>query len=119
MSTGLLAFRSMMRDLPDVEAVLMDPDGSPVPEDKDAQFFICCALVQRMENSNFGACMRYLGRMSQIMRVFTFKSAFQTENLRKRDGLLPQDWVPLGSSPDFIAWAQTEEGKLVSSVGGS
>jgi hypothetical protein len=117
MATGLLAFRALMRQLPDIDAVLMDPEGSAVPEPIDAQYFVACALAQRISAGNFGRAAVYLRKLSQVLRVFAIKSAFQAENTRKRDGLLPANWSPLGASQDFLSWAWSPEGRAVEGLG--
>lgn len=110
------AFKQMANELPDIDGVLMDPDNAPVPSNPSAKYLVSTAVSSRMNGSNFGACLRYLGRMDAIFRAFSIRDAFRAQNIRKRDGKLPKDWKPIDHSRDFVAWSVTDDGKEVMSA---
>jgi hypothetical protein len=112
-----LAFRQIINELPDLDGVLLDPDGAPVPENPSARFLICCGLSARMNGRNFGQCLRYLARLPQMMRAFSIRDAARAENLRRRDGTLPEGYAAFHSSEDFAAWSVSQDGKDVIMAG--
>lgn len=112
-ATQYLAFRSLINELPDVDAVILDPLGAPVPENPSARFLVSMALASKMTAGNFGNCVQYLGRLPQMFRAYSIRDAFRAEASRRRDGALPQGWKPLAGSRDFTAWATSSDGKDV------
>lgn len=112
-ATQYLAFRGLINELPDVDACLLDPEGSPVPKKPDALFLIAMALAAKMTAGNFGACVKYLNRCPAMNRAFAIRDAFRAEQARKRDNKLPKGWTSLASSRDFTAWACSDDGKNV------
>ena len=112
-STQYLAFRGLINELPDIDAVLMDPDQAPVPDNPSARFLVSMALAARMTSGNFGACVKYLKRLPGMFRAFSIRDAFRAEAQKRRDKNLPKDWQPLSSSRDFTAWAVSDDGKDV------
>lgn len=115
-ATQYLAFRSLVNELPDIDGVLMDPDGSPVPENPSAKFLVSMALASRMTAGNFGACVKYLGRLPAMFRAFSIRDAFKAEKSRRDNKQLPPDWKALASSRDFAAWSCSQDGKDVMSA---
>lgn len=114
--TQAMAFRRLVGDLPDIDAVLMDPDSAPVPKEPSARFLISMALATRMEASNFGQCVKYLNRLDAMFRAYSIRDAFRGENERRKAQTLPKNWKALSSSRDFTAWACSEDGKAVMSA---
>lgn len=117
-ATEYLAFRGLIGDLPDIDQVLLDPDGAPVPDNPSAKFLISSALSARMTAGNFGACVKYLKRLPGMFRAYSIRDAFKAEKQRQRDKTLPKDWKPLAGSRDFTAWVVSEDGKEVMSAAG-
>lgn len=58
-----MGFLKIYRELPDPDAVLLDPGGSPVPEDPATQYAICGALSRKSSSSNFGRVVEYGNRL--------------------------------------------------------
>jgi hypothetical protein len=58
-----LGFLKIYRELPDPDAVLVDPAGSPVPADPAALYAICGALSRKSSVNNFGRVVQYGGRL--------------------------------------------------------
>lgn len=115
-ATQYLAFRELINELPDVDAVLLDPSNASVPDNPSARFLVSMALAAKMTAGNFGQCVKYLNRLSGMFRAFCIRDAFRAEANRKRDGTLPKNWKPLSGSRDFTAWAVSADGKEVMSA---
>ncbi len=115
-ATQYLAFRELINDLPDIDALLLDPEAAPVPDNPSARFLVSCAVASRMKAGNFGACVKYLGKLPAMFRAFSIRDAFRAEGARKKDKTLPKDYVPLSSSRDFVSWTVSEDGKNVMSA---
>ena len=58
-----MGFMKIYRDLPDPDAILIDPKGSPVPDDPATQYAICGALSRKASVSNFGRVLEYGQRL--------------------------------------------------------
>lgn len=112
-ATQYVAFRELIGELPDIDSVLMDPGGAPVPENPSAKFLVSMAVAARINASNFGACVKYLNRLPAMNRAFSIRDAFRAEASRRKDGTLPKDWKLLSGSRDFTAWAVSDDGKNV------
>lgn len=117
-ATAYLAFRRIMKDLPDVAAILMDPDNTIVPENPDARWMVSMALASQCTCDTFGAVVRYLGRIEQnLFKAFAIRSAFRSEAMKQKEKRLPAAYKPISASRDFVAWAVTDEGKdIISAV---
>lgn len=115
-ATQYLAFRELISDLPDIDAVLLDPDTAPVPENPSAKLLVSMALASKMTAANFGQARKYLDRLSGMFRAFAIRDAFRAENEKRKANLLPKGHRPISSSSDFTAWACSEDGKTVMSA---
>jgi len=58
-----MGFMKIYRDLPDPDAILVDPKGSVVPDDPATQYAICGALSRKASVSNFGRVLEYGQRL--------------------------------------------------------
>jgi len=115
-STAYLAFRYLIKDLPDIDEVLMDPEKAKVPENPSARFLVSMALASKMTAQNFGQCVLYLNRLPAMFRAFSIRDAFRAEASRKVEKTLAKDHKPLSSSRDFAKWACSSDGKDVMSA---
>lgn len=111
-----LAFRGLINELPDVDSVLIDPEGAPVPENPSAKWLVSMALASRMSGGNFGQCVKYLTRLPQMFRAFAIRDAVKSENMRRREGALPKGYQPIHAAPDFTAWTTSEDGQDIMSA---
>ena len=62
-----LAFCRIYRSLPSLDGILLDPDGSLVPEEPSARAATVAGLSRKATPSNIGAILKYTGRMSREM----------------------------------------------------
>lgn len=115
-ATAYLAYRQLANQLPDVKQVLLDPDGSPVPENPSARFLVSMALASEMRCGNFGQALRYLNRLPQMFRAYSVRDAIKAESARQAAGTLAKNYKPLHFDRDFVAWTTTEDGKEVTSA---
>lgn len=107
------SFKELVAELPDIDAVLLDPEQAPVPDNPSARFLVSMALASRMTAGNFGACVKYLNRMPAMFRAYSIRDAFRAEAQRRKDGSLKKDYRPLSTSRDFTSWACSNDGKDV------
>lgn len=117
-ATAYLAFRALIADLPDVNACLLDPEGSPIPENPSARFLVSMALASKMDAGTFGQAIRYLNRLPQLFRAYAIRDAIKAEAARQKAGALPKGHKPIHASRDFTAWTCSSDGKDVMSAAG-
>jgi hypothetical protein len=115
-ATAYLAFRGLIGELPDVDACLLDPESSPVPENPSAKWLVSMALASKMTAQNFGQAVKYLNRLDTMFRAFAIRDAFRGETAKRKDNLLPKDYKPLSGSRDYTAWVVSSDGKAVMSA---
>lgn len=116
--TQYLAYRELINELPDPDAIILAPDTAIVPAKPDARYLVGMALSSKMTAQNFGAILKYLNRMPAMFRAASVRDAFKAEANRKHDGTLPKGWVQLCTNRDFMAWVASEDGKVVMSAAG-
>src|SRR5216684_6709360 len=62
-ATEFSAFLRMFRELPNIEAILVNPHKEPVPENAAAQYAVASALAHRASDTNLDRICMYLDRM--------------------------------------------------------
>lgn len=93
-----LGYLKIYRKLPNPDAIMLNPKGTPVPEigkDKDASaicYALCGALAHRTTDANFGRIMQYIERMKQEFVVLYVRDAIKHN-------------PNLAACKDFIKWA--------------
>lgn len=93
-ATEFSAFLKTFRDLPNIDAILLNPLKEPVPENAAAQYAVASALAHCATDTNFDRICTYLGRMPTEFSV-----------LCVRDASLRQPAVQ--HTPAFTKWATT------------
>lgn len=111
-----LAFRGLVGELPDIDACLVDPDGSVVPANPSAKWMVSMALAARMSGGNFGQAVKYLLRLPQPFRALSIRDAVKAENMRRKEGKLPKGYSAIHTSRDFTAWANSQDGQDIMSA---
>ncbi len=86
------AFLRMFRELPNIDAILLNPDTAQLPTQPATMFAVAAALARRATVSNLGRVLQYVGRMPQEYGVYTMKDAVRRDQT-------------LQASPDFNKWA--------------
>jgi hypothetical protein len=74
-ATEFSGFLKMFRELPNIDAILLNPSGEPVPESPAAQYAVASALAHRASDSNFDRVCLYLDRMPTEFRVLSVRDA--------------------------------------------
>ena len=111
-----LNYRKLMNDMPDVDACLMDPDGSPVPKQADVQWLIAMAIASKISAGSFGQAIKYLKRLPTMFRAGAIRDAFNAEHNKRKEGSLPKGYKNISSSREFSAWATTEGKDIVGAI---
>ncbi len=91
-ATEFSAFLKTFRELPNIDAILLNPLKEPVPENAAAQYAVASALAHSATDTNFDRICAYLGRMPTEFSV-----------LCVRDASLRQPAVQ--HTPAFTKWA--------------
>ncbi len=92
-ATEYSAFIKLYRGLPSIDAILLDPKKSPVPENDPASLFaVSCALARRATAENFKNCITYLDRLPEEYSVMSVKDAIARDSA-------------LATTGEFTRWA--------------
>ena len=94
------AFRQIMEEMPNPDAVMLDPKGSPVPDSLGAKYALCGALAQRVNKTNFESLAIYADRLPPEFGVLAVRDAYR---------LKPE----VASCKAFIQWASKNSGVFV------
>lgn len=81
-SGEFLAFVRQIKDLPNIDQILLDPDSVAVPENQAACYALVTALDAKATTQNLARIMKFVGRMLLDFQVVFIRSAI------KRDGKL-------------------------------
>ena len=74
-ATEFSGFLRMFRELPNIDAILLNPSGEPVPDSPAAQYAVASALAHRASDTNFDRICLYLDRMPTAFRVLSVRDA--------------------------------------------
>ena len=74
-ATEFSAFLRMFRELPNIDAILLNPLKEPVPENAAAQYAVASALAKCASDTNFDRVCLYLNRMPTEFRVLCVRDA--------------------------------------------
>jgi hypothetical protein len=85
-ATEFTGFIRMYRALPNIDAILLNPAGEPVPESPAAQYAVASALAYRASDANFDRIYTYLSRMPVEFRVLSVRDATLREPSIKHTG---------------------------------
>ena len=73
--TEFSAFLRMFRELPNIDAILLNPDQEPIPDNVAAQFAVAAALARCASDSNFDRVSTYLKRLPVEFNVMCVRDA--------------------------------------------
>jgi len=118
-ATKYLAFRQLVNELPDVDAVILNPETAAVPENPSARYLVSMALASKMTAGNFSQILTYAQRLPQMFRAFCIRDAMVAEEYRKKNKTLPKDWKPIAHAREFAGWVCSQDGKEIISAGTS
>jgi hypothetical protein len=86
-----LGYLSLYRDIPSIDALLLDPETAPIPEKPDSLYAVSVALAYRANDGNLDRIMQYLDRMPVEFSVLTVKDAYLRNN-------------SIETHPAFVRW---------------
>ena len=85
------AFLRLFRELPNIDAILLNPATAQLPTQPSTMFAVSAALARRASVQNFARILEYVNRLPQEYGVYTVKDAV------RRDPVLT-------GTPDFTRW---------------
>ncbi len=74
-ATEFSGFLRMFRELPNIDAILLNPLQEPVPDNAAAQYAVATALARCACDTNFDRICLYLNRMATEFRVLCVRDA--------------------------------------------
>ena len=87
-----MAFLRLYRELPSIDAILLDPVGTPVPDQPATLYAVSTALARRATETTMGRVVTYLDRLPVEYSVMSIRDAVA----RDKD---------LAITPEFLKWA--------------
>ena len=96
-----VGFVKIYRDLPNPDAVLLNPEGADVPTDPATLYALAGALAERATPNNFAALVTYTSRMPPEFSVLAVSYAIRKDKDEK-----------LSNSEAFSTWATTHQDVL-------
>jgi len=99
-----LAFRETYRQMPTIDAILLNPDAVEIPEQPSILFAICGALAGKANEKNFERVARFADRMREEARGDMASMMIRTAT--RRDPSLQQ-------TPAFVKLMTGELGKII------
>jgi hypothetical protein len=96
-----LAFLKVFRNLPSVDAIILNPTGIPVPSDAATKYALVGALSYKTTDANFGRVMKFIERMPAEFSVLYIR-----DTIKKTPSIQ--------ATPEFISWASGPGAKMLS-----
>jgi len=88
-ATEFSAFLRMFRELPNIDAILLNPTQESVPENAAAQYAVASALARCASDTNFDRICLYLNRLPTEFRVLCVRDAtLRASAIRSRAGFV-------------------------------
>ena len=95
-----VAFQKVYQDMPDLDAIIDDPDEYPVPNPQteiSKLYAVTVGLSRRAKETNFAKIMKFVNRLPKEFQAFVIKDAYSSNR-------------SMGKVPAFLKWA--EENKV-------
>lgn len=99
-ASEFMAFLRIYRDLPNPDAVIMNPSSSPVPEDPATLYALSTSLAERASMQTFDNIITYADRMP-----IEFQVVLVRDSLKRR--------AEVSSTRSFVTWASKHANVLV------
>jgi hypothetical protein len=94
------SFLQIYRELPDVDAIMVDPDNSEVPVEPSVLYALCGAMSRKVTSGNISQAFRYMNRLPSEFQVVWLRDALKAE---------PR----LAATDEFSGWARENAGLLM------
>lgn len=72
-----MSFLKLYRELPSIDAIMMDPVNAVIPEKPGALYAVASALARRVTEQSLGRVMQYLDRLPTEYNVLCIRDAFR------------------------------------------
>ena len=119
-----LAFERIYRELPSLDAILIDPDSAPIPETPATLWAVSVGLASKATEGNFGRVARYAERLREHrceqhrgglgeFGVLLVRDAVRRHNIEKTVNGKKLIVNKLASTAAFIELMSSEIGKLI------
>jgi len=96
----LTGFMKVFRELPSIDAIIMDPDSAPVPTDPSAQYAVVAALVGKVSKQNVKRIFQYGYRMPGPFSILLAKDSIRKDK-------------EIQHTKTFIEWCQIHSDVLL------
>jgi hypothetical protein len=87
------SFLRIYRDLPDIEAIMLDPDTADVPGEPSVLYALCGAMSRKVHSGNVSQAFRYMKRLPSEFQVVWLRDALQADPL-------------LATTSEFTGWTR-------------
>lgn len=87
-----ISFLRLFNDLPNIDEVLINPEGTKLPNDPASQYALCGALARKTTAQSATACFKYMSRLSVEMQVVWLRDSLRLS-------------VEVAKTPEFNDWA--------------
>ena len=119
-----LAYERIYRELPSLDAILIDPDSAPIPETPATLWAVSVGLASKATEGNFGRVARYAERLREHrceqhrgglgeFGVLLVRDAVRRHNIEKTVNGKKVIVNKLASTAAFIELMSSEIGKLI------
>lgn len=95
-ATEYSSFMRLYRELPSIDAILLDPGKAPIPDLPATLYAVSSALARRATDSNLNRVFTYLDRLPQEYAVMCVKDAVGRD-------------TGLQSTPEFTKWCAANQ----------
>lgn len=87
-----MAFMRIVRDLPSIDQIMIDPDSVPVPAELNVKYAVATTLAARASRDNMDRLMKYINRIpTEFQVVFTRDAARRDIDVTKAKSYT--DWA--------------------------
>jgi hypothetical protein len=119
-----LAFERIYREMPSLDAILIDPDSAPIPETPATLCAVSVGLASKATEGNFGRVARYAERLRELrceqhrgglgeFGVLLVRDAVRRHNIERVANGRKIITNKLASTAAFIELMSSEIGKLI------
>ncbi len=95
-----IGFLRLYRDLPDIDGILMDPDGADVPTSPAVLYALCGAMSRKITANNASRVFAYMRRLPTEYQVVWLRDAVRRDK-------------SITKTPEFTTWA-IKNGEILS-----
>jgi hypothetical protein len=94
-----IGFLRLYRDLPDLNEIILNPEGAPVPTSPASQYALSGAIARKTSEQSAGSVFKYMARLSVEMQVVWLRDVMRLDR-------------NVAKTKEFALWA-TKHGNLL------